>query len=75
MAEKYWPLRCSPAGVRYDEGLAERLQRRFLSFMLCARNNVRLMWMDATWVGSNPVPHVGYVEWPLAGPAPFCEVW
>ena len=51
MAEKYWPLYCSPAGVRYDEGLAERLQRWFLSFMLCACNYLRLMLMDATWVG------------------------
>jgi hypothetical protein len=77
MAEKYWPLYCSPAGVRYDEGLAERLQHRFLSFMLCARNYLHLMWMDATWVGRDPMPHLGYVEWPLTGPAPapFCEVW
>ena len=30
MAKKYWPLYCSPAGVRHDEGLAERLQCRFL---------------------------------------------
>ena len=75
MAEKYWPSYCSPAGVRCDEGLAERLQRRFLSFMLCARNYLRLMWMDATWVGRDPVPRLGYVEWPLTGPAPFREVW
>ncbi len=25
MAEKYWPLYCSPADVRYDDGLVERL--------------------------------------------------
>ena len=75
MAKKYWPLHCSPAGVRYDEGLGERLQRRFLSFMLCACNYLCLMWMDAMWVGSDPVPCLGYVEWPLAGPAPFPEVW
>ncbi len=61
MAKKYWPSYCSAAGVRYDEGLAERLQRRFLSFMLCARNYLRLMWMDATWVGRDPVPRLGYV--------------
>ncbi len=31
--------------------------------------------MDATWVGRDPVPRLGYVEWPLACPAPFREVW
>ncbi len=43
MAERYWPLYCSPAGVWYDEGLAERSQCWFLSFMLCACNYLRLM--------------------------------
>ncbi len=43
LADKYWPCYQSPAGVQYDAGLAERLQRRFLSFMLCTRNYVRLM--------------------------------
>jgi hypothetical protein len=49
LADKYWPCYQSPAGVQYDAGLAERLQHRFLSFMLCAHNYVRLMWLDATW--------------------------
>ena len=31
--------------------------------------------MDATWVGRDPVPRLGYVEWPLTGPTPFREVW
>jgi hypothetical protein len=75
MAKKYWPLYCSPAGVRYDEGLVERLQCRFLLIMLCACNHLRLIWMDTTWVGRDPVPCLGYVEWPLTGPAPFREVW
>ncbi len=39
--------------------------------MLCTRNHLRLMWMDATGVGKDPVPCLGYVEWPLTGPAPF----
>jgi hypothetical protein len=76
MAEKYWPLCCSPAGVRYDERSVERLHCHFLSFMLCACNYLRLMWMDATWVGSNPLPCLSYEEWTLAGPgAHFHEVW
>jgi hypothetical protein len=75
MAEKYWLLYCSPAGVRYDNGLAKWLQCWFLSFVLCARNYLCLMWMDATWVGRDSVPHLGYVDWPLAGPVPFCEMW
>jgi hypothetical protein len=40
--------------------------------MLCARNYMRLMWLDATWVGRESVPCLG---WPLAGPVPFREVW
>ncbi len=75
LADKYWPCYQSPAGVQYDVGLAKRLQRRFLSFMLCARNYMRLMWLDATWVGRESVPCLGYERWPLAGPAPFHEVW
>ena len=51
MAEKYWPSYCSPAGVWYDEGLVERYQCQFLSFMLCACNYLCLMWMDDVWVG------------------------
>ncbi len=51
LADKYWPCYQSPAGVQYDAGLVERLQRCFLSFMLCTRNYLRLMWLDATWVG------------------------
>jgi hypothetical protein len=43
--------------------------------MLCTRNYVRLMWLAATWVGSDSVPRLGYERWPLVGPAPFCEVW
>ena len=31
--------------------------------------------MDATWCGRDPVPRLGYVEWPLTGPTPFREVW
>ncbi len=38
LADKYWPCYQSPAGVQYDVGLVERLQRCFLSFMLCAHN-------------------------------------
>jgi hypothetical protein len=34
LAEKYWPFYCSPVGVQYDVGLAERLQRCFLLYML-----------------------------------------
>jgi hypothetical protein len=75
LADKYWPYYQSPAGVRYDAGLAERLHRRFLSFMLCAHNYMRLMWLDATWVGRESVPRLGYERWPLVGPAPFREVW
>jgi hypothetical protein len=47
LADKYWPCYQSPAGVQYDMGLAERLQHCFLSFMLCARNYMRLIWLDA----------------------------
>jgi hypothetical protein len=75
LADKYWPCYQSPAGVQYDARLAERLQRCFLSFMLCARNYMRLMWVDATWVGRESVPCLGYERWPLVGPAPFREVW
>jgi hypothetical protein len=75
LADKYWPCYQSPAGVQYDAGSAERLQRCFLSFMLCTCNYMRLMWLDATWVDRESVPHLGYERWPLAGPAPFCEVW
>jgi hypothetical protein len=75
LADEYWPCYQSPAGVQYDVGLAERLQRRFLSFMLCACNYIRLMWLDATWVGRESVPCLGYERWPLAGPIPFREVW
>jgi hypothetical protein len=31
--------------------------------------------MDATWVGKDSVSHLGYEEWPLAGPVSFCDVW
>ncbi len=48
LADKYWPSYCSPIGVQYDVGLAERMQHRFLLYMLCARIYLRLMWMDAT---------------------------
>jgi hypothetical protein len=61
MADKYWPSYCSPAGVRHDEGLTERSQCRFISFMLCARNYLCLMRMDATWVGRDPLACLGYV--------------
>jgi hypothetical protein len=43
LADKYWPCYQSPAGVQCDVGLAERLQRHFLSFMLYACNYLRLM--------------------------------
>jgi hypothetical protein len=43
LADKYWPCYWSPAGVQYYAGLAERLQHCFLSFMLCACNDMRLM--------------------------------
>jgi hypothetical protein len=36
---------------------------------------MRLMWLDATWVGRESVPCLGYETWPLADPIPFCEVW
>ncbi len=36
---------------------------------------MRLMWLDATWVGRESVPCLGYERWPLASPAPFREVW
>ena len=75
LADKYWPCYQSPAGVQYDAGSVERLQRCFLSFMLCAHNYMRLMWLDATWVGRDSVPCLGYERWPLVGPAPFREVW
>ncbi len=75
LADKYWPFYQSPAGVQYDAGLAKRLQCCFLSFMLCAHNYMRLMWLDATWVGRESLPCLGYERWPLAGPIPFCEVW
>jgi hypothetical protein len=45
------------------------------AIMLCARNYLCLMWMDVTWAGKDSVPRLGYVEWPLAGPDPFCKVW
>jgi hypothetical protein len=61
--------------VQYDAGLAERLQYCFLSFMRCACNYIRLMWLDAMWVGRESVPCLGYERWPLAGPDPFHEVW
>jgi hypothetical protein len=75
LADKYWPCYQSPAGVQYDVGLAERLQRPFLSFMLCACNKLCLMWLDATWVGRESVPHLGYKRWPFSGPVPFREMW
>jgi hypothetical protein len=75
LAERYWPSHCSPANVQYDEGLAERLQHRFLLFMLCTHNYVCLMWKDATWVGRGSVPGLGYEVWPLAGPVSFRRVW
>ncbi len=75
LADRYWPSYHSPAGVQYDVDLVERLQHRFLSYMLCACNYLRFMWMDATWVGRESVPHLGYEEWPLAGSDPLCEVW
>ncbi len=75
LADKYWPCYRSPAGVQYDAGLAKRLQCRFLSFMLCACNYMRLMWLNATWVGRESVSCLGYERWPLAGPISFCEVW
>jgi hypothetical protein len=75
LADKYWPCYQYPAGVQYDAGLAKRLQRCFLSFMLCSRNYMRLIWLDATWVGRESVLRLGYERWPLAGPAPFREVW
>jgi hypothetical protein len=59
LADKYCPCYQSPAGVQYDVGLAERLQCCFLSLMLCARNYMCLMWLDATWVGRESVPHWG----------------
>ncbi len=70
-ADMYWPCYQSPAGVQYDAGLVERLQHCFLSFMLCACNYVRLIWLDATWVGRESVPCLGYERWPLVGPIPF----
>jgi hypothetical protein len=42
--------------------------------MLCACN-IRLMWLDATWVCRESVPRLGYERWLLAGPVPFPEVW
>jgi hypothetical protein len=75
LADKYWPRYQSPAGVQYDARLAESLQCCFLSFMLCACNYMRLMWLDATWVGRESVPCLRYERWPSAGPAPFREVW
>jgi hypothetical protein len=33
------------------------------------------MWLDATRVGRESVPHLGYERWPLVGPTPFHEVW
>ncbi len=74
LVDRYWPCYCSPAGVQYDAGLAERLQHYFLSFMLCACNYLRLMWLDAMWIGRESVPCLGYERWPLAGPVPFREV-
>ncbi len=75
LADRYWPSYRSPAGVQYDVGLVKRLQRHFLSYMFCACNYLRLMWMDATWVGRESVPCLGNEKWPLAGPVPLCEVW
>ncbi len=77
LADRYWPCYHSPAGVQYDAELVERLQHCFLSFMLCARNYLCLMWLDATWVGRETVPCLGYERWPLplAGPVPFCDLW
>jgi hypothetical protein len=44
LADKYWPYYQSSSGVQYDAGLAERLERRFLSFMLpCACNYMCMM--------------------------------
>jgi hypothetical protein len=52
LADKYWICYRSPAGVQYDVELAERLQRCFLSFMLCACNYLRSMWLDVVgWQG------------------------
>ncbi len=75
LADKYWPCYRFPTGVQYDVGLAERLKRRFLSFMLCACSYMRLMWLDATWVGRESVPCLGYERWPLAVAVSFNEVW
>jgi hypothetical protein len=75
LADKYWPCYHSPAGVQYNAALVERLQHCFLSFMLCARNYLHLMWLDATWVGRESVPRLGYERWPLDGSIPFFEVW
>ena len=43
--------------------------------MLCACNYIRLMRLDAMWVGRESVPCLGYERWPLDGPIPFHEVW
>ena len=47
-----------------------------LSFMVCARNYLRLMWMDGEWVGVPLVARLGYAAevWPLARGS-FREVW
>jgi hypothetical protein len=75
LADDYWPCYCSPASMQYDAGLAERLQHCFLSFILYAHIYLSLMWLDATWVGRDSVPCLGYERWPLASPVPFREVW
>jgi hypothetical protein len=75
LADRFWPSYHFPTGVQYDVGLAERLWHCFLSYMLCVCNYLCLMQMDATWVGRESVPCLGYEKWPLAGPVPLCEVW
>ena len=74
---KHFPAEEYPwSGVYVGRRLSERLRRMCLSFMTCARNYLRLMWMDGEWVGMPLVTRLGYsVEvWPLARGS-FREVW
>ena len=64
------------SGVYVGAGLSDRLCRMHLSFMVCARNYLRVLWLDGEWVGVPMVPRLGYSleVWPLARGS-FREVW
>ena len=66
----------SIGGVTLGAGRAERLRRMLSSYMLCARNYLRIMWMGGGWIGASVSVHLGYDEstWPL-GVGTFREVW